>query len=148
MSKLYLICVGKLKDKHLIALETEYLKRITSPKLTIIECKSFDENKEKEAQEVLKKYHSIPGSPQMTLMTEKGQLMNSPQLSSWIHNKLERPHVFVIAGASGPSLDLIQKADSQLSLSLLTFPHQMARIILAEQIYRAQTIKKCHPYHK
>lgn len=153
MKEVYLLTVGKLKDKNLLALEEDYLKRIKNPKLKIIECKAYSEDLEKEAAGVLSKINDInkDSSSDIFLLAENGNSFDSPQFSSWLYQILETGQqnlIFVIGGASGHGPKLIEKAKGKLSLSLLTFPHKLARLLFVEQFYRAQTIQVGHPYHK
>lgn len=149
MKSLHLICVGKLKDKSLINIENDYLKRIKNPLLTIHEVKASATDMNTEGRAVLKKIESISSDVFVILLTETGKSFESTAFSKWITQKQEtQSHIaFVICGAEGPSLELKNRADDQLSLSPLTFPHKIARILLTEQIYRAQTILSGHPYH-
>ena len=79
-----------------------------------------------------------------------GKTMTSEQFATWLQGRRERAQdvAFVIGGAHGLSDTLRMSVDSQLSLSPLTFPHELARLILAEQLYRAGTIIRGEPYHK
>ncbi|PIK13902.1 23S rRNA (pseudouridine(1915)-N(3))-methyltransferase RlmH [Halobacteriovorax sp. JY17] len=150
MKDIHLIVVGKLKDKNLEALEDNYLKRIKSPKLHIHEVKSHKENLDLEANEVEKKLNDI-GATFPILLAENGQLFDSPKMSKWLFNLLEvksEKIVFIIGGASGHGEKIIQRSKQKLSLSPLTYPHKLARILFVEQIYRALTINSGHPYHK
>lgn len=152
MKEVHLIVLGKLKDQHLEALEAEYLKRITTPGLKIIEVKASAENKDIEAEEALKKIREIEkGNPYIVLLEEKGKVFESPAFSEWVSNLIEREGsklFFVIGGAEGHGEAIRKVAKEKLSLSLLTFPHKLARLLFVEQFYRAQTIKNKHPYHK
>ena len=144
-----LVVVGKFKDKNLEQLENNYLKRIASPKLALYEVKAKAENKESEGLEVLKKISSIAPNPYIVLLTEFGESFHSPEFSHWLFDRLEKNKdiFFVISGAEGPSDKLKRESQFQLSLGKMTMPHKLARIILVEQIYRAQTIHNRHPYH-
>lgn len=137
-----LITVGKLKDSHLEAIEQEYLKRLKNPKLEIIELKANAENKDQEAEAILKK---LTDRDFVITLTEWGKEYESPDFSGWLFN-LSNP-VFVICGAEGPGEKLLERSNAKLSLSKMTMPHKLARIVLIEQIYRAQTIRDGHPYH-
>ncbi len=146
----HLITVGKLKDKNLEAIENDYLKRIKNPKLNIHEVKAKAENKDLEAQVVLKKIADLAkNNPFICVLTEFGDEFESPKFSQWIYQKIESQQdvFFVIAGAEGPGEELLAKAQARLSLSKLTFPHKLARILFVEQFYRAMTIRDGHPYH-
>ncbi len=152
MSKtVHLITVGKLKDKNLEAIENSYLKRIKNPDLQIHEVKAKAENKDQEASVVLKKIKDISKdqTPFIICLSEFGKEYESPDFSKWIFNIIEEQKIviFVIAGAEGHGAELLSAAQAKLSLSKLTFPHKIARIIFVEQFYRALTIKNNHPYH-
>ena len=134
MKVIHLIVVGKLKDKNLEAIEQTYLKRI--PSLKIIEVKNVGD--------VLPK---VKGD--LYLLEEKGSLMDTPEFSSWLFDTLEKSEFsLVIGGASGHHESVLSTAKGSISLSPLTFPHKLARILLVEQIYRAVSLKEGHPYHK
>ncbi len=151
MKDLHLIVVGKLNDTNIETLERDYFKRLTSPKLTIHEVKAHSELLDKEAKEVATKLHelSINENPFIVLLTENGKQFTSVNFSKWMNNLNETQRiVFVIGGASGHGQEIIEKANFRLSLSELTYPHKLARLLLVEQIYRAQTIKANHPYNK
>lgn len=152
MSKnLHLITVGKLKDKHLEALETSYLKRISNPNLTIHEVKAKAKNKQQEGVEVIKKVKEIAKEqkPFIIALTEFGKEFESPAFSNWLFEKVSiyKVLIFIIAGAEGHSDEVLELTSAKLSLSKLTFPHKIARILFVEQVYRALTIKNNHPYH-
>ncbi len=151
MKDLHLIVVGKLNDKNIEELERDYFKRLTSPKLFIHEVKAHSENLDKEAKEVSNKLGELSsdGSPFIVLLTENGKQFTSVNFSKWLSDKYETQKiVFIIGGASGHGQDIINRAHFKLSLSELTYPHKLARLLLVEQIYRAQTIKANHPYNK
>jgi 23S rRNA (pseudouridine1915-N3)-methyltransferase len=150
MKELHLIVIGKYKDKNLEALEDQYHKRINNPKLKIHELKSQRENLDLEANEVVKKLNDL-GQVYPILMAENGKLMDSNKFSEWLNDLLEMRSekiVLIIGGASGHGKKILELAQSKLSLSPMTYPHKLARLLLVEQIYRAQTIKSGHPYHK
>lgn len=151
MKDLHLIVVGRLGDKNIEELERDYFKRLTSPKLTIHEVRAHAENLAKEAKEVISKINELSKdeNPYIVLMTENGKLFTSVNFSKWLSgiNETQRM-VFVIGGASGHGQEVIDRAQFRLSLSELTFPHKLARLLFVEQIYRAQTIKAGHPYNK
>lgn len=153
MSKtVHLIVVGKLKDKNLEIIEDSYLKRINNPNLQVHEVRARAEKKELEGSEVLKKIKDITKDQQAYLIAlcEFGKERSSIEFSSWIFNKLEneqKPLIFLIAGAEGHSDEIMKQVNDQVSLSKLTFPHKIARILFIEQFYRAITIKNNHPYH-
>lgn len=149
MKTLHLITVGKLKDKNLEAIENDYLKRIKNPSLKIHEVKASAEDKEIESQNVLKKVTSLSSNPFLIILTEFGKQFDSQKFSQWLFKKVEQESdvIFVICGAEGPAESLLIASHAQLSLSPLTYPHKLARILLVEQLYRALTIQQGHPYH-
>ena len=152
MKTAHLIVVGKLKEKNLLEIESDYLKRVKNPSLQIHEVKSHQENLDQEAQEVISKIKAIAPDENayVVLLAENGELMNSEKFSMWIYHKIETQNslIFVIGGASGHGQEIQNRANARLSLSPLTYPHKLARILFVEQFYRAQTIKDRHPYHK
>lgn len=152
MKSLHLITVGKLKDRSYLSLESEYLKRLKDIQFNIHEVKSHEENLDREADEVLKKINQIEknGKAKIILLTEKGEKRNSVQFSNWLYKLFEisTSVILIIGGASGHGEKVYQASHQEMSLSPLTFPHKMARLILIEQIYRAETIYIGHPYNK
>lgn len=149
--QIHLIVVGKLRDLHLEAVEKDYLKRIINPELIIHEVKASAENKEAEGEVILKKVKDLTqgGAAHLIAMTEWGKRNTSVAFAEWTAQLLERPAkiIFLIAGAEGFSEEILKSCQERISLSELTFPHKLARILLVEQLYRAQTIRSGHPYH-
>ncbi len=151
MKDLHLIVVGKLSDKNIESLEGDYLKRIIAPKFFIHEVKSHSENCQLEAREVLNKISDISknDNPFLVLLMEKGKQFTSIDFSRWLFEKsATQKIIFIIGGAAGHGEEVIAKANFSLSLSELTYPHKLARLMMVEQIYRAITIKNNHPYNK
>lgn len=146
-----MIVVGKLKDSHLEAIENDYLKRINNPELIIHEVKASAENKEAEGEAILKKIRDISqgGGVHIIAMSEWGKKFTSVAFADWTQQLVDKPSkiFFVIAGAEGFSDEMLKNCQEKISLSDLTFPHKIARILLVEQLYRAQTIRLKHPYH-
>lgn len=134
----------------------EYLKRINHGKYTckMIEIKlpktklsSVDENKELEAK---KMRAQIPDGSFVIVLDEKGASLSSAKFAQKLE-KIALNHsniTFIIGGADGIHSSLKQKADLELQLSALTFPHALVRVIILEQLYRAITILENHPYHR
>ncbi len=152
MKSLHLITVGKLKDKSYESLEADYLKRFKDLDFKIHEVKSQEENLDRESEEVLKKISQIEknGKARIILLTERGEKRGSVQFSEWLYKLLENHSqiILIIGGASGHGEKVYEASHGEISLSALTFPHKMARLILIEQIYRAETIYMGHPYNK
>ncbi len=150
MKSLHLICVGKLKDPHFEAIENDYLKRINNPPLIIHEVKASAENKESEAEALFKKMKKLgEGGLHRVALSEWGKKYPSVEFARYTEKLIEKPGkvVFLIAGAQGFHPSVLEACQDKLSLSDLTFPHKIARILLVEQLYRAQTLRIGHPYH-
>ncbi len=150
--KISLLWIGKTKDTRLSALIDEYVKRlghygrIFMTELADITRHSGDK-KEKEAELFLSR---IEKSDFVVLLDEKGKKVNSRELAVFIERQMissTKRVMFIIAGAEGSARRLKERADLILSLSPLTFTHDMARLILTEQLYRAFTIIRGEKYH-
>lgn len=158
MMHINLIVVGKLKEEYWKEAEQEYLKRLTPfAKMEIMELKeeSFSEKdpvefiKEKEAKKILETLDKIKDAFVIAL-EEKGKQYDSKQFAVFLNNETMKQCnnvTFVIGGPLGLTREIVQKANATLSLSPLTFTHQMTRVILLEQIYRAQMINGGRRYH-
>lgn len=158
--KITLICVGKLKEKYLIKGVDEYTKRLGRYcNLEIIELpdeKTPDNAgealeaiiKKKEGERILKSLKD--GSYAIALAIE-GRMLSSEELAQRIETLgvSGTSHIsFIIGGSLGLSNEVLNRANARLSFSKMTFPHQMMRMILLEQIYRAYRINNHQPYHK
>jgi 23S rRNA (pseudouridine1915-N3)-methyltransferase len=155
-----IVTVGKLKEKYLKQGIEEYLKRLSAyAKMEIIELPDekapetlsqveMEQIKEKEGERILAKIH--PDAHVVALAIE-GSMKTSEQLAATI-DKLgtygKSKIVFIIGGSLGLSKGVMQRADEALSFSKMTFPHQLMRLILVEQVYRAFRIMRGEPYHK
>ena len=140
-----IICVGKLKEKYLVDACLEYTKRISKyTKLEVIELK--DSNIKEERDNILK---YINKEFIITLEIE-GNMLDSPTLARKIDNIfLTNPNItFIIGGSDGLHEDIKKISNYKLSFSNLTFPHQLFRVMLLEQIYRSFKILNNETYHK
>lgn len=153
--KTLLIQVGKTTDKHFAASIADYVARIahympfevvTVPELKNAKNLSEAQQKQAEGAQILRL--TQPGDT-LVLLDEHGALMRSVELARWLDRKRQtsRRLVFVIGGPYGFAPEVYAAASEQLSLSPLTFSHQMIRLVFTEQIYRACTIIKGEPYH-
>lgn len=147
--KIYLIAVGKIKNKNYVAEIENYLKQIPY-QFQIIEIKDEPTKKgmKKEKEAILKK---IPKNSYIICLDRKGKEYSSIKFSSFLENLIntkKKDLVFIIGGSYGIDDELLVYADEKISFSKLTFPHQLMRVILVEQIYRAFKIMENHPYHK
>lgn len=149
--KFRFVWVGKTKDRNWRALQDEYLQRLSHfVRVETIEVKDstprVDANIEGERILAALNQNSF-----VILLDVKGEQASSPALAEKIENWQNRGFKevsFIIGGADGVSRAVAEKADISLSLSFLTFTHEMARVILVEQLYRAYTIIKGFPYQK
>ena len=153
--KTELILVGKTINKHFIAGIKDYAERITHympftittiPELKNTKSLSEQQQKEREGELILKQ---LQPSDTVVLLDEHGREYRSIEFARWLEQKRNtaRRLIFVIGGPYGFSNDVYARANEQLSLSKMTFSHQMIRLTFTEQIYRACTIIKGEPYH-
>ena len=153
--KTELILVGKTTNKHFVACINDYVERIghympfsitTIPELKNSKSLSEDQQKEREGELIMKQ---LQASDTVVLLDEHGSQMRSIEFASWLQKvqNSARRLVFVIGGPYGFSPALYQRANQKISLSPMTFSHQMVRLVFTEQIYRACTILKGEPYH-
>lgn len=154
------ICVGKLKEKYLKQAIDEYSKRLSRYcKLDIIEVpdeKTPDNASEKEElmikeKEGLSILKHVKDNMFVIALDLKGKMLSSEELASFIENSGVRGNsniAFIIGGSLGLSKAVLDRADFSLCFSRMTFPHQLMRVILLEQVYRGFRIINDEPYHK
>tara|TARA_Y100001968_G_scaffold117452_1_gene106917 strand:+ start:565 stop:1002 length:438 start_codon:yes stop_codon:yes gene_type:complete len=136
-----IIAIGKIKKKWIQEGLNMYLKRL--PGLEVKEIKDSTQIKEEHMiKEIINKNATL------VTLNENGQSFTSKQLAKKLLNSHNQNITFVIGGASGLLPSLNNSASWQLSLSPLTYPHEIARLLLIEQLYRAKTISQGAPYHK
>ena len=136
-----IIAIGKIRKKWIQEGIEMYLKRL--PGLEVKEIKDSTQAKEEHTiKEIISKNEFL------VTLNENGQSFTSKQLATKLLNSHSQNITFVIGGASGLTSSLNNLASWQLSLSPLTFPHEIARLLLIEQLYRAKTITQGGPYHK
>lgn len=155
MLNISIIVLGKLKETYWKDAEAEYLKRLSPyAKVTIKELpeEAFRDTDDREKiklveAEKIKKH--IPEGCVLIALHEKGKECDSPLFARFMEKNSEQGQqlVFVIGGPLGLHPSILDMAKFQLSLSQMTFPHQMVRTILLEQIYRGVTIMKGKQYH-
>ena len=149
-----LIVVGKTKSSELVRLINEYVKRINfykKFKIIVVNSLKSKKNSEKEikkieGENVLK---SVKKNELIFLLDENGKSFNSRKFADFLSNKFKtnKSIVFVAGGAHGFSNEIKQRANEIISLSEMTFSHQIIRLFFTEQVYRALTILNNHPYH-
>lgn len=139
--KIRVFCVGKLKEEFYRESCAEFMKRLSQKRIDVIEIR--DSTPEKEADEIVK--HLKSGF--LVVLDPFGTEKSSEEFAEFIKNS-ERDTAFVIGGPKGVSNELKKQADLMLSLSKMTFPHELSRLILLEQIYRAFMINENKTYHR
>ena len=155
MLNLHIIALGKLKESYWREAEAEYRKRLhpyAKISLTEIPEESFHEGdkreiiQKKEAEKILKHW---PEDGVVIALHERGKAFSSPEFANFLEKKSAQGDclTFVIGGPLGLHESILTKVHAQISLSELTFPHQMVRTIFLEQIYRSVTITKGKKYH-
>lgn len=162
MINIKIICVGKVKESYFADAIKEYVKRLSKfCKLEILEA--IDEKlpnsltignvsnvKDKEGSSILNKLEGIKGNKFVICLDEKGEQYTSEKLANHIDIIATSGHstiVFIIGGTLGLSTEVKEKANELLSFSKLTFPHQMIRLFLTEQLFRAFKILGSENYH-
>ena len=158
--KITILAVGKLKEKYWKQAIAEYEKRLGAySKIEMIEVpdekapetmsdKEIEQVKEKEGQRLLAKI-----KPQATVITLEiqGKMLSSEGLAKELQQRMtqgQSDFVFIIGGSNGLHQDVLNRSNYALSFSKMTFPHQMMRVVLIEQVYRAFKIMRGEAYHK
>ena len=154
--KITLLVVGKTEDKYLLEGMEKYLNRlkhyigfslIVIPELKNTKHLTEAQQKTKEAESIMKQ---LSNADQVVLLDEKGKKYTSIQFSAYLNKQMigsVQHLVFIIGGPYGFDESIYARANSSLSLSDMTFSHQMVRLFFIEQLYRAFSILKGEPYH-
>ncbi|MCR4919299.1 MAG: 23S rRNA (pseudouridine(1915)-N(3))-methyltransferase RlmH [Prevotella sp.] len=153
--KTLLLQVGKTTNRYLVACIDDYAERIghympfdvvTLPELRSTRSLSSEQQKQLEGEQLLRQ---LQPADWVVLLDEHGREPRSVELAAWLAQRQQtvRRLVFVIGGPYGFAPAVYARANEQLSLSRLTFSHQMVRLVFTEQLYRACTILKGEPYH-
>ena len=158
--KITVVCVGKIKEGFYRDAIAEYLKRLSKfAKTEIVEVadekttdgaseKAEEQIRQTEGTRILK---AVPDDAFVCLLAIKGKELTSEELSEMISDLKVKgtSHIcFIIGGSLGTSKEIYDRADYKLSFSKMTFPHQLMRVVLLEQIYRRFKIAAGEPYHK
>ena len=142
--------IGKAKNSDEDIITHKYLKRIKNVELKQFEVKNNSREK-KIDKEALKLINATPKNGKLILLDEKGENLSSNDLAKiilkWRDNNITNIN-FAIGGAFGNSEKIKKTADRVIAFGQLTWPHQMVKMMIAEQIYRIETIIQGHPYHK
>lgn len=154
--KITLLCMGKTDEKEIEKLLKKYevrlpkhfnYSRIEIPDIKNRKNLSEEQQKIEEEKLFLSK---IESSDYVVLLDEKGELLSSKKLAQWLNNQflsLTQHIVFIIGGPYGFSENIYKRSNYKISLSKMTFTHQMVRLFITEQIYRAYTILQGKTYH-
>lgn len=154
--KITLLVIGKTDAKYFVDAINEYQKRLEHyipfemqviPDIKNTKSLTVEQQKEKEGELILK---SVQSGDYLVLLDEKGKEYSSVHFASYIEKKthtVSKRLIFVIGGPYGFSQAVYDKASEKLTLSRMTFSHQMIRLIFVEQLYRAMTILNNEPYH-
>ncbi|WP_064967012.1 23S rRNA (pseudouridine(1915)-N(3))-methyltransferase RlmH [Tenacibaculum ovolyticum] len=154
--KIKLIAIGKTDDKNLIQLINNYESRLKHyvkfeldiiPDIKNVKNLSESQQKEKEGELILSK---LQNTDQLVLLDDKGKHFTSIEFSQYLQKKMNsgiKQLVLIIGGPYGFSEAIYKKALGKISLSKMTFSHQMIRLFIVEQIYRGFTILRNEPYH-
>lgn len=156
MNSVTVIHVGDFKEKYFKDAESEYIKRLKAfcdyKTVCIKEESSFGEDSEKLILRALEKEAAairaaIPKQALKIAMCIEGKQLSSTELAEVLANE-SRPICFIIGSSFGLDESLKRECDMRLSMSKMTFPHMLARVMLAEQVYRANAINSGKKYHK
>lgn len=154
--KISLLVIGKTDARYFVEAIQEYEKRLEHyvpfeiqviPDLKNTKSLTVDQQKEKEGELILK---TLQPGDYLVLLDERGKEYSSMQFATYIEKKthtVSKRLVFVIGGPYGFSQAVYDKANEKLTLSRMTFSHQMIRLVFVEQLYRAMTILNNEPYH-
>ncbi|MCK5782576.1 MAG: 23S rRNA (pseudouridine(1915)-N(3))-methyltransferase RlmH [Flavobacteriales bacterium] len=154
--KIKLLVVGKTDDKRIQSLIDDYTNRLKHyipfeleiiPDIKNVKKLSMEQQKTKEGELILSK---ASPADRLILLDEKGKEFSSMNFSKYIQKHMNsgvKQVIFVVGGPYGFSKDVYSKSQGKISLSQMTFSHQMIRLFFTEQIYRAFTILKNEPYH-
>lgn len=160
MTSVEVVCIGKLKEKYWRDAQEEYLKRLSRfcrIRVTELEEERAPDSpspaqeaqvRAKEAERIRK---ALARKPWVIALDLDGKMPDSPELAKWVGDWQMAGHsdlAFVIGGSTGLDAAWLKEADFRMCLSRLTFPHQLARVLLLEQVFRAFKIMGNETYHK
>jgi 23S rRNA (pseudouridine1915-N3)-methyltransferase len=136
----HVVAVGRMRDAALRAAADEYVKRL----------QRYTHVEEREVKDEARLTGAIPEAARLIALSRTGEAWSSPDLARWTAqwDQEGRDVALAIGSAEGLPAGLVSDAERVWSLSLLTFPHELARVIVLEQLYRAFTIRRGEPYHR
>lgn len=152
---LTIAAVGRLRTSHWRAAQQDYVSRLERyTKLSLIEVSDYLSSNESDAVTIAKEgaalLEAVAGTPWTIALDARGKQTTSEGLASYLHKQVRvyRDIAFLIGGPVGLSDEVLTQCNERLALSALTFPHELARVLLLEQLYRAMTILSGEQYHK
>ncbi len=158
--KITVLCVGRVKEKYFAGAISEYMKRLTRycrPEIIEVPDEKTPENAPPAVEQKIRETEGArligkmsPDAYRVALAID-GKMLSSEELSGFLSERMVRgvrPLEVLIGGSLGLSEEVLRKADFRLSFSRMTFPHQLMRVILLEQVYRGFKIMAGEPYHK
>lgn len=153
--KLTVLAVGRLKERHWRDAADEYLKRLR-PYADVREVEVRDRDVTADEPRALREeaaalLKALPESAHVVVLDVAGRQLSSEAFSARLEELKTGgvSHIaFVLGGAAGLAPEVVGRADERLSLGPMTLPHQLARVVLLEQVYRAFRISCCEPYHR
>lgn len=153
--RITLIAVGRLKERHFREAAEEYLKRLTPyASVEVVEVPDRDVSRDEAralAEEGAAILRAVPDGAHVVVLEVGGKERTSEEFSAWLAEGMLQGRssvVFVIGGAAGLAPEVVARADERISLGRMTLPHQLARVVLLEQVYRAFRIMRGEPYHR
>jgi 23S rRNA (pseudouridine1915-N3)-methyltransferase len=143
--RIRLVVVGKLKEAHFRAAVDDYLARAKH----YVSIEEIELKDDAPAALAIAMRKAIPDRSRVVAMVIDGKQKSSEELAAFVESHAAQGNdlTFVIGGADGIPAEIVARAHDKLSLSRMTLPHRLARLVLVEQIYRAMTIRKGEPYH-
>ena len=154
--QIHLVAVGQKKPAWVVQACDDYLKRLPRElRINLIEVPLIKRGRNPDVQRIVrdesrKLLQAVPAGCRMVALDVNGQATTTASLAASLQSWMQegRAIAFVVGGPEGLSGELLQQADRPLSLSAMTFPHALVRIIMLEQLYRAWSILSNHPYHR
>ena len=148
---IHILAVGRLRRGPFTELAAVYRDRIRVPLETLeIEARKGISDAARTAEEGRLLLQALPPGALVAALDERGKSLNSMDFATLVATSRDaaRPLVFLLGGADGHSAEVRARADLMIAFGQATWPHQLARVMLLEQIYRAETILAGHPYHR
>jgi 23S rRNA (pseudouridine1915-N3)-methyltransferase len=154
--KLLVAAVGQRMPRWVNEAFAEYAKRMPhNARVELLEIRPEPRTQGKPVAKILEAeavriQAALTGNFALVALDERGRAMTSAELAHWLGRRIEdgMDTAFLIGGADGLSSGLKERAEMRLALSAMTLPHALARVLLAEQLYRAASILQHHPYHR